>query len=246
MPRDLAPHQRILCAVDAASTEAAQNMVTTLTEAGEPLVGGIKLGLEFYTAQGPAGVRAVADADLPLFLDLKLHDIPNTVAGAVRAAMALNPAFLTIHASGGPAMIQAAAEAARTEAEASNRPHIDLLAVTVLTSLDADDLAAIGQDHHVADQVRRLGELAIKSGATGLVCAPYEVGFLREDLCDDVVLVVPGIRPAMAAKDDQKRVMTPAEAVMHGADYLVIGRPITAAPDPVAAARAIVRELAED
>jgi len=178
-----------------------------------------------------------------LFLDLKFHDIPNTVAGAVRSAMGVAPAFLTIHASGGQAMIEAAANAARQGAETHGVNPPILLAVTVLTSLDADDLSSVGQDRSVSDQVRRLGELAVKSGATGLVCAPFEVRFLREALGDDVVLVVPGVRPDWSAKNDQKRVMTPAEAIDAGADYLVIGRPITASDDPVAAASKIVAEI---
>jgi orotidine-5'-phosphate decarboxylase len=244
MTRDLTARERILCAIDAGELEAAQALVGKLKdEQGQSLVGGIKLGLEFFSAQGPAGVHALGRGGVPLFLDLKFHDIPNTVAGAVRSAMSVDPAFLTIHASGGPAMIAAAAQAMQESAERETHPRPVLLAVTVLTSMDADDLAAVGQDSDVASQVRRLGEMAIRAGATGLVCAPFEVGFLREALGDDAVLVVPGVRPSWSAKNDQKRVMTPVEAVGHGADYLVIGRPITASEDPAVSVARIVAEI---
>lgn len=226
----------IFVAIDKPDTDAAAALAATLSGT----VGGLKLGLEFFCAAGPAGIRAVAGAGgLPLFLDLKLHDIPNTVAGAVRSVLPLAPALLTIHAGGGPAMIRAAADAA---AEAgAERPKI--LAVTVLTSLDPADLAAVGQDADPAAQVLRLARVARDNGADGVVCSPLEVAALRADLGDDFLLVVPGIRPAGSAKGDQKRVMTPAEAMHAGASHLVIGRPITGAPDPAAAAREIAASL---
>ncbi|MEO0412791.1 MAG: orotidine-5'-phosphate decarboxylase [Pseudomonadota bacterium] len=206
-------------------------------------VGGIKLGLEFFLANGPAGIDDVCVDRPPLFLDLKLHDIPNTVASAVRALSALKhaPAFLTLHAQGGPEMIRAAAQA-RDEA----LPQTKLLAVTVLTSLDGEDLAAMGIHGQPLDQVLRLGEMAVSAGADGCVCSPLEVEALREALGQEAALMVPGIRPAGASKGDQKRVMTPAEAVKAGANFLVIGRPITQAPDPEAAAQAISQELGYD
>lgn len=244
MTRDLTPAQRILCAVDTNELHKAQTLVDSLNPDSGALVGGIKLGLEFHSALGTDGVRAIAGKGLPIFLDLKFHDIPNTVAGAVRSAMEPTPAFMTIHASGGPAMIRAASDAAAIAAEAHGVTTPILLAVTVLTSLDQGDLEAVGQASDVASQVKRLGELAVQSGATGLVCAPFEVGFLRDALGPDVVLVVPGVRPSWAAKNDQKRVMTPAEAVAAGADHLVIGRPITAADDPADAALKIAEEIA--
>ena len=185
-------------------------------------VGGVKLGLEFFVANGPGGIRAVSEAGLPVFLDLKLHDIPNTVAGAMASAIALNPAIVTIHAGGGAAMMRAAAEAVR-EAKAPTL----VIAVTVLTSLDDGDLEAIGQRPPTLEQAVRLALLAKEVGLGG--------GVFK--------LVVPGIRPASAALGDQKRVMTPAEAIAAGADHLVIGRPITQAKDPIAAARAIAAEL---
>jgi orotidine-5'-phosphate decarboxylase len=228
----------VFVAIDTPDLARAQAAVRTLRGA----VGGIKLGLEFFAANGPAGVRAVMDgvADLPLFLDLKLHDIPNTVAGAVAAAAALKPRFLTVHAAGGPAMLRAAAQAAA--AGGAGRPR--LLGVTVLTSLGADDLERIGfAGRPLADHVAALARLARDSGLDGVVCSPQEVAALRRALGPDFVLMVPGVRPPWAGSDDQKRVTTPADAMRAGATHLVIGRPILAAADPAAAARRIAAEL---
>jgi len=196
-------------------------------------VGLFKLGLEFFLANGAAGVRAIAGR--PVFLDLKLHDIPNTVAGGVRAVLDLRPKMLTVHASGGAAMIEAARKASETAG--SDRPMI--LAVTVLTSLDAAALASTGVVFSPAEQVLRLARLALSAGADALVCSPLEVAILRAELGPEARFVVPGIRPAGAAVGDQARVMTPAEAVAAGADWIVVGRPITGATDPGAAAAAI-------
>jgi len=227
----------VFAAIDTISTPMAAPLVGTLAGA----VGGIKLGLEFFCANGPEGIRTVMSgaAGLPLFLDLKLHDIPNTVAGAVRAVAPLAPYLLTVHAAGGPQMMRAAAEAAAETGE--NRPRI--VAVTVLTSLDAGDLAAIGVAGGVTDQAARLADLALASGLDGVVCSAHEAATLRRQLGPEAILVVPGIRPAGAATGDQKRVMSPAEAMAAGATHLVIGRPITEAADPAAAARAILSEL---
>ncbi|MFV3075092.1 orotidine-5'-phosphate decarboxylase [Niveispirillum fermenti] len=234
------PTDRVFVALDMPETEGAKAMAARL--AG--LVGGVKLGLEFFMAQGPAGIRAVVSAgDLPLFLDLKLHDIPNTVAGAVRSVAPLAPTFLTIHAGGGPAMVRAAADAAAEEAARLGLARMRILAVTVLTSLSDEDLAAVGQALPAADQVRRLAAMAHANGADGVVCSPAEVALLRADLPADFTLMVPGIRPSWAAVNDQKRVMGPGQAVAAGADHLVIGRPITADPDPAAASRRIAQEL---
>lgn len=200
-----------------------------------PHAGMVKLGLEFFAANGPAGVAALAGA--PVFLDLKLHDIPNTVAGAVRAVLKLRPALLTLHAAGGAAMIQAARAAA---AGSGTR----LLAVTVLTSLDAAALAETGVAGGPRQHVLRLARLALAAGADGLVCSAHEVAMLREALGDGPLLVVPGIRPAGSAVDDQARTMTPREAAGAGADWLVVGRPITQAADPAVAAAAIAAEIA--
>jgi len=229
----------VFCAVDTNAIEAADHLAHRL--AG--LVGGLKLGLEFFAAAGPEGVRRIAGHGVPLFLDLKLHDIPNTVAGAVRAAVALGPAFVTLHAAGGRAMMQAAAEAARSEADRLHVARPRLLAVTVLTSLDDDDLRALGRTDPVAHQVDRLAHLALDSGMDGLVCAAPEVAHLRRRFGREAVLMVPGIRPSWAATDDQKRVTTPAEALAAGADFLVVGRPITRATDPAEAARRVREEL---
>jgi len=234
------PTDRVFVALDMPEIDGAKAMAAQVSG----LVGGVKLGLEFFMAQGPAGIRdVIAAGDLPLFLDLKLHDIPNTVAGAVRSVAPLAPKFLTIHAGGGPAMIRAAADAAREEAERLGLPRMRILAVTVLTSLSDEDLTAVGQTTPAATQVRRLAQVAHANGADGIVCSPAEVALLRRDLPADFTLMVPGIRPTWAAANDQKRVMGPRDAVAAGADHLVIGRPITADADPAAAARRIAEEL---
>lgn len=229
------PRNRIFVAFDTQDTGHALQMARQL----HGVIGGIKIGLEFFVANGMHETRRVAEtAGLPLFLDLKLHDIPNTVAGAVRAAVSLHPKFLTLHASGGAAMMRAAAEVVRS-AGADTK----LLAVTVLTSLDGDDLMQVGQDPSPGHQVRRLAKLAVASGCAGIVCAPTEVQGLRAQLGAAPVLVTPGVRPAGAAMGDQKRTMTPHDAITAGADYLVIGRPITAASEPRKAAESIVAGL---
>lgn len=225
----------VFCALDTTDVDRAASLAQSL----KGHVGGLKIGKEFFTAHGPAGVRRVVPEGTPLFLDLKFHDIPNTVAGAVRAATALSPAILNVHAAGGRAMM----EAARTAAQESETPPW-VLAVTVLTSLDASDLADIGVHGSPADQVVRLATLAQRAGLDGVVCAAQEIAALRRECGPDFKLVVPGIRPANSATGDQKRTMTPPEAAGLGADVLVIGRPITNAPDPAAAAQAIAAELA--
>ena len=229
------PADRVFVALDTPDMDGALSLAGSL--AG--VVGGIKLGKAFFTANGPQGVKRAAAAGLPVFLDLKFHDIPNTVADAVRAALSLAPVMLTVHASGGAAMMRAAADAAR-EAGA-NRPLV--LGVTVLTSLGAEDLAATGLAGPVPDQVMRLARLAQASGLDGVVCSAREAAALRAECGADFKLVVPGIRPAGAAAGDQKRTATPAEAMAAGADYLVIGRPVTGAGDPAQAARAIIDEI---
>lgn len=229
------PTDRIFVALDTTSVDEA----VALAERLRGLVGGVKLGKEFFTANGPQGVARAAARGMPLFLDLKFHDIPNTVAGAVKASLPLRPFLLDVHAAGGGAMMRAAAEAARSAG--AERPL--MLAVTVLTSMGPEDLAEIGVAGAVQDQVVRLATLARDSGMDGVVCSAREIGPLRAALGPGFKLVVPGIRPAWAATGDQKRVMTPKEAVDLGADYLVIGRPITGDPDPVAAAKRIAEEL---
>ena len=226
----------IYCALDTPDIDRAASLGSVLKDA----VGGLKVGKEFFTAHGPGGVRKVIPKGMPLFLDLKFHDIPNTVAGAVRAANTLTPAMLNVHAAGGRAMM----EAARDAAQESNSPPW-VLAVTVLTSLDASDLDDIGANEVPGEQVLRLAKLAQTAGLDGVVCSAQEISKLRAECGPDFKLVVPGIRPQGSVSDDQKRTMTPVEAVQRGADVLVIGRPITAAPDPAAAAQAIIAELAD-
>jgi orotidine-5'-phosphate decarboxylase len=222
----------IFCAIDTLELTRARALATALRGAAN-----IKLGLEFFAAHGPAGVREVA-GKVPLFLDLKLHDIPNTVAGAVRAVAPLKPLLLTLHCGGGPAMMREAAAAAAATAQGGRR--MQLLGVSVLTSLDDNDLAAVGQRGPVGEQVVRLALLARDHGLDGVVCSPLEVAALRAACGPNFLLVVPGIRLLGGASGDQKRVMGPREALAAGADYLVIGRPITGAPDPAAAARALL------
>jgi orotidine-5'-phosphate decarboxylase len=224
----------VFCAIDRPDLEGALELGRALRD----VVGGLKLGLEFVTANGPGGVRQIVALGLPVFLDVKFHDIPNTVAGAVRAAGTLGVAMLNLHVSGGPAMLHAAVEAAHLR-----EPCPELLGVTVLTSMDDADLAAIGVADKTTGQVLRLAELAWNSGLDGVICSPHEVVLLRERFGPEFRLVVPGIRPAAFAPRDQKRTMLPAEAIAAGADLLVIGRPITAAPDPRAAAIAISAEI---
>ncbi|MCC7305335.1 MAG: orotidine-5'-phosphate decarboxylase [Alphaproteobacteria bacterium] len=199
---------------------------------------GIKLGLEFFSSRGPQGIEKIMQAcpGAEFFLDLKYHDIPNTVAGAVKAiSHSLKPAYLNVHASGGSEMLRAAKEACH--------PATKLLAVTVLTSMDEDSLNAVGQGTFPFDQVQRLALLAKESGLDGVVCSAHEIEMLRRECGPDFILMVPGIRPAGSDAGDQKRVMTPQQAMKAGATHLVIGRPITQSKDPAAAAKAILQEL---
>ena len=193
-------------------------------------VGGLKLGLEFFSAHGHHGVREMAAIGLPIFLDLKLHDIPNTVASAIQALSHLEPSILTVHAAGGRAMLE--------DAKAAAPPSCRVVGVTVLTSLDAGDLSSIGIEGGEHAQVERLTGLAHESGLDGVVCSGFEVAAAKK-IWRDGFFVVPGVRPAGGAVGDQKRVMTPRQALDNGASILVIGRPITKAEDPDAAARAI-------
>ena len=209
-----------------------------LAERVRPHVGGLKLGLEFFSAHGPDGVRPFVDMGLPVFLDLKYHDIPNTVAGAVRAAANLGVSILNVHAQGGAAMMRAALDAAKNVA-----PTTRVIAVTMLTSLSDEDFPALGLKPPVADQVVRLASLAQQCGLDGVVCSAHEISRLRKELGPDFLLVVPGIRPAGSAQGDQRRVMGPAEARDAGASLLVIGRPISRAADPAQAARDIAQSL---
>jgi len=225
---------RIIPAIDTGDLARAEGLAAAL--AGH--CGLLKVGLELFCAAGPPAVAAVA-RHAPVFLDVKLHDIPNTVAGAIRSLLPLGPAMVTLHAAGGAAMIAAA----RAEAERAGPARPMLLAVTVLTSIDAATLAATGVADAPAAQVLRLARLAVAAGADGLVCSPQEAALLRAELGPGPALVVPGVRPAGSAAGDQARTATPAEAVAAGADWIVVGRPITAAPDPAAAAATIAATL---
>jgi orotidine-5'-phosphate decarboxylase len=208
-----------------------------LADAVRVEAGGVKLGLEFFAAQGPAGVKRVGELGLPIFLDLKLHDIPNTVAKAVEALASPKPAILTVHAAGGREMLSAAKAAAS--------PATKVVAVTLLTSLDSSDLHDIGVEASPADQVARLAWIARDSGVDGIVCSGAEVLAAR-DAWPDAFLVVPGLRPAGSEVADQKRVVTPAQALDEGASVLVIGRPITGASDPARAIRDIAASLKKE
>jgi orotidine-5'-phosphate decarboxylase len=214
-------------------TDALQ--VASLAERLAPHVAGVKFGLEFFNAHGRSGVAQIAGSGVPIFLDLKLHDIPNTVDKAIRSLAGLSPALLTIHASGGAAMIARAVTAAREALGEKTR----VIAVTVLTSLDEADLNSVGIEATPLDQAVRLAKLAKASGAAGVVCSPQEITAIRAACGGDFMLVVPGIRPAGSDTHDQKRSMTPEAALQAGADYLVIGRPITEAADPVAVVEAM-------
>ncbi len=229
------PSERLFVALDTVDAGRALSLARDL--AG--LIGGVKLGQEFFSANGPAGVERVARAGLPVFLDLKFHDIPQTVAAAVTAAVALRPFMLNVHALGGAGMMRAAAGA--VAAAGAGRPL--LVAVTVLTSLDEGDMRDLGLAGPTLDRVLALARLAQDCGLDGVVCSPLEVAALRREHGPAFKLVVPGIRPSWAAADDQKRVMTPADAVAAGADYLVIGRPVTGADDPADAALRIAGEM---
>jgi len=238
-PMDAALEQarkRLIVALDVPDAAAALALVDRLENTCQWL----KVGLELFVAAGPAVLDPLLARGHSIFLDLKLHDIPNTVAGAVRSAAALGARMLTVHASGGPAMLAAAHNAL---SGLSDPPEI--LAVTVLTSIDEAQMNAIGLDRDPASQVGLLARMALTTGIRGFVCSPREVASVRALTGPAGVLVIPGIRPAGAAIEDQKRVAGPAEALRLGASYLVVGRPITQAPDPAEAAEAILKEMAE-
>lgn len=239
----MSPKQRIITTIDTSDKETALILIQEL----KAHVGLFKIGLEFFVAHGAEGIRYLQEKSggFQYFLDLKLHDIPNQVAGAIRSAVALKPAMLTVHASGGAEMMKQAAVAAYTESKHLNVQKPLLLAVSVLTSMDSEDLKAVGQDYTLENQVRRLALLAKECGMDGMVCSPREVRLLREACGVGFTLVVPGIRleEYKAGQDDQKRVMTPFDAVKAGADYLVIGRPIVQAENPSAVTETISKQI---
>jgi orotidine-5'-phosphate decarboxylase len=221
----------VAVALDAPDLESAARWAALVT----PHVSTVKIGLELYLRYGPDVVASIRGASgVHVFLDLKLHDIPATVAGAAKAVSRLRPEFLTVHAAGGPSVVRAAVEGA---------PGTCVAAVTVLTSMGAEELARVGVPGSVSDAVRRLSVMAVEAGARGLVCSPQEVAAVRAEVGPDVTLITPGVRPSGSGVDDQARVATPVEAIRSGADLLVIGRPITRASDPGAAAAAIAASL---
>lgn len=230
--------RRIIIALDAENLEQAEGIVSRLTSASL-----FKIGLELFTAEGPAVIKKLQALGKDVFLDLKLHDIPNTVAGAVRSAFHHAVRMMTIHTSGGKEMMAAAANEAKKLSESSGCPKPILLGVTVLTSLKGEDLAEIGFTATVQEQVLRLADLARRAGLDGVVCSPLELSILRKEFGDDLIIVTPGIRPVWAAAHDQKRIMTPAEAVHQGANFLVIGRPITGAAQPEEAFLRVLEEI---
>jgi orotidine-5'-phosphate decarboxylase len=226
--------KRLIVALDVPDAASAEALVARLEDTCQ----WFKVGLELFVAAGPAVLEPILKRGHSVFLDLKFHDIPNTVAGAVRSAASLGVRMMTVHAAGGPVMLAAA----RAALEGLRDPP-ELLAVTVLTSLDSAQLSAVGLDRSPASQVELLARIGLSEGYRGFVCSPQEVAALRALIGPDGVLVVPGIRPAGSGIGDQKRIATPADALRSGASYLVVGRPITQAPHPAEAAAAILKEM---
>jgi len=223
-------HNPVLVALDVPNAQSA----LALTQRLRPFVGGFKVGLELFCAAGPAIVEDIGAANV--FLDLKFHDIPNTVAGAVRATARLGVMMLNVHCLGGSEMMRAAVEAGRAV-----NSEVKIIGVTILTSHDAAQLRELGLDEEPAAAVRRLALMAREAGLDGVVCSPQEIQAVRAECGPDFLLVTPGVRPAGSAKGDQKRVLTPQQALADGADWLVIGRPITGASDPAQAAQDILK-----
>jgi len=233
------PYNPLICALDATDIDEANALIEQVRGS----IGAIKLGLEFFTANGASGVHKLGHHQIPVFLDLKFHDIPNTVAKAIKATAGINTFMMTVHTLGGRAMMQAAIDASMEVAMLTGKERPLIVGVTVLTSLDQSDLHMVGIKDNLNDQVARLADLAQSCRLDGVVCSPYEIAALRKQCGDEFTLVVPGIRPEGSSKDDQKRALTPAEAVSKGASYLVIGRPLTQAKNPQAAARDILDSL---
>ncbi|MGO9862050.1 MAG: orotidine-5'-phosphate decarboxylase [Terriglobales bacterium] len=228
------PRQRLIVALDVPTAAAARKIVAAVGDSALTY----KVGMQLYTAEGPSVVRELVGSGRRVFLDLKYHDIPNTVAAAVREAAQLGASLLTVHASGGGKMLRAAVETARAA-----KPDLLVLAVTVLTSMNDVDLGMIGLRGGVLDQVLRLAALALSNGCQGVVASAHEAAALRQEFGRDFAILTPGVRPAGSGHDDQARVVTPAEAIAAGASHIVVGRPITEAADPAAEARAILGQI---
>ena len=239
MAQSISPKDRIFCAIDTTDLDHAIDLASKLSG----VIGGAKLGKEFFAAHGPQGVQAVAKVGMPIFLDVKYHDIPNTVAGAIRAVTPTGLKIVNVHAAGGIEMMKRAGEAARETAAKAGVDAPWVIAVTILTSMDQHDLDDVGLKGPIDERVVKLAELTQKAGLDGVVCSAREITSVRAACGPDFKLITPGIRPAWAASNDQKRVVTPADAVAMGSDVLVIGRPITKADDPVDTARRIVAEV---
>jgi orotidine-5'-phosphate decarboxylase len=227
------PRQRLIVALDVSTAAAAQKIVAAVGDSAFTY----KVGMQLYTAEGPQVVRDLVSSGRRVFLDLKYHDIPSTVAAAVKEAANLGVSMLTVHASGGGKMLRAATQAAAVN------PALMVLAVTVLTSMDHSDLDKVGVQGNVVDQVLRLAGLALADGCQGVVASAQEASALRNRLGNEFAIVTPGVRPAGVAHGDQARVVTPEEAIAAGATYIVVGRPITGAADPNAEARAILEQM---
>jgi orotidine-5'-phosphate decarboxylase len=228
------PRQHLIVALDVSSAAAAQKIVAAVGDSALTY----KVGMQLFTSEGPSIVRDLVASGYRVFLDLKYHDIPTTVAAAVRDAASLGVGMLTVHASGGGKMLRAATEAAR-----SVNPALMVLGVSVLTSMDDQDLERVGVHTRVVDHVLRLGALAITNGCQGVVASAMEAAALRADLGNHFLIVTPGVRPAGGDHGDQSRVVTPAEAIAAGATYIVVGRPITAASNPAEEARSILEQM---
>jgi orotidine-5'-phosphate decarboxylase len=228
------PREKLIVALDVSSASVAQKIVAAVGDSALTY----KVGMQLYTAEGPPVVRDLVSSGRRVFLDLKYHDIPNTVSSAVQEAAQLGVSMLTVHAAGSGKMLRAAVDAARAV-----KPDLLVLAVTVLTSLDDNDLDKIGVRGTVADEVQRLAALALANGCRGIVTSAREASMLRTELGDDFAIVTPGVRPAGSSHGDQARVVTPAEAIAAGASHIVVGRPITGAADPAAEARTILAQI---
>ena len=230
--------QKIIVALDVDDKAKALGLINQLPE-----IATFKIGLKLFTAEGPSLLEEISRLGKGVFLDLKLHDIPNTVAGAVKMGVRHGASMMTLHTSGGEEMMAKAVEAAHEASQEGNTTRPLLMGVTVLTSLKDQQLKEIGMTRNAAEQVLHLARIARKAGLDGVVCSPLEIELIKKEFGSDLLIITPGIRPAWAAAQDQKRIMTPSQAVEKGADYLVIGRPIIAAPSPQAAFKKIKQEL---
>lgn len=230
--------KKIIVALDTTDVDKALNLTKLI-----PDVGAFKLGLEYFCANGPSGIKVIAQTGVNIFLDLKFHDIPNTVIGAIQASLNMQPYMMTVHLSGGFNMLKKSMDSIKSSYVKSSLKRPLILGVSVLTSIDNTDFDSLGLSGKVEDQVLRLGQLAISAGLDGLVCSAKELKILRRELGSNFILVTPGIRLKDGEINDQKRIVTPYQALTDGANYLVIGRPITASKDPKQALSNIIKEM---